>query len=226
MKLVNKIFSVVLVLLLLVTVYGLIRTGRETGIPGSGTAVPTGSAVATPVDQTPLLTAQALASMPTSAAELPFARGALQLGDQEMDLAFALAVLDATQHPPTLTSEAKEIQTRLQKAQDAFAAGQGHVTELKAAEAKAQGAQKNKLDDQLKLAEAQLALNEDEVDDAKQDLMRAGGALQDRIEAMAQEHDAASKASDATKVDVSAQIEPRGLIQRFQQWSALHQKQL
>jgi small-conductance mechanosensitive channel len=226
MKLVNKIFSVVLVLLLLVTVYGLIRTGRETGIPGSGTAVPTGSAAATPVDQTPLLTAQALASMPTSAVELPFARQALQLGDQEMDLAFALAVLDATQHPPALTAKAKEIQARLQKSEDALAADQARVAQLTAAEAKASGAQKNKLDGQLKLAQAQLELDQDEVDDAKEELIRAGGGLQDRIQAMSQEHEAASKASDAIKVAVSAPVEPHGLIQRFQQWSELHRKQL
>src|SRR3984893_4905320 len=226
MKLVNKIFSFVLVLLLLVTVYGLIRTGRETGIPGSGTAVPTGSAAATPVDQTPLLTAQALASMPTSAVELPFARQALQLGDQEMDLAFALAVLDATQHPPALTAKAKEIQARLQKSEDALAADQARVAQLTAAEAKASGAQKNKLDGQLKLAQAQLELDQDEVDDAKEELTRAGGGLQDRIQAMSQEHEAASKASDAIKVAVSAPVEPHGLIQRFQQWSELHRKQL
>jgi small-conductance mechanosensitive channel len=227
MKLANKIFSVVLVVLLLVTVYGLIRTGRESGIPaGSGTAVPTGSAAATPVDQTPLLTAQALATMPTSAVELPLARQALQLGDQEMDLAFALAVLDATQHPPTLTAKAKEIQPRLQKAKDALAADQARVAQLTAAEAKASGAQKDKLDDQLKLAQAQLELDQDEVDDGKEELIRAGGSLQDRIQAMSEEHDAVSKASDATKVDVSAPIEPHGLIQRFEQWSELHRKQL
>ena len=164
--------------------------------------------------------------MPTSAVELPFARAALQLGDQEMDLAFALAVLDATQHPPALTAKAKEIQARLQKAEDALAAEQAHVAQLTAAEAKASGAQKNKLDDQLKLAQAQLELDQDEVDDAKEDLIRAGGGLQDRIQAMSQEHEAASQASDATKVAVSAPIEPHGLIQRFQQWSVLHQKQL
>jgi len=227
MKLVNKIFSVVLVVLLAATIYGLIRTGRESGIPsGNGTTAPTGSAAATPVDQTPLLTAQALATMPTSAVELPFARQALQLGDQEMDLAFALAVLDATQHPPALTAKAKEIQPRLQKAKDALAADQARVAQLTAAEAKGSGAQKDKLDDQLKLAQAQLELDQDEVDDGKEELIRAGGSLQDRIQAMSQEHDAVSKASDATKVDVSAPVEPHGLIQRFQQWSELHRKQL
>src|SRR4029077_3677616 len=130
MKLANKIFSIVLVVLLVATIYGLIRTGRQSGIPGAnGTAEAIGPGPAAPVDQTPLLTAQALASMPTSAVELPFAREALQLGDQEMDLAFALAVLDATRHPPALTAKAKEIQARLQKAEDALAAEQAHVAQ-------------------------------------------------------------------------------------------------
>src|SRR5579863_25334 len=227
MKLAHKLFAIVLGVLLLVTVYGLIRTGRQGGLPaGSGTAAPTGSAAATPVDQTPLLTAQALATMPTSAVELPFARQALQLGDQEMDLAFALAVLDATQHPPAMTAKAKEIQARLQKAKDALAADQARVAQLTAAEAKATGASKDKLDGQLKLAQAQIELDQDEVDDGQEELIRAGGSPQDRIQAMSQEHDAASKASDATKVDASAPIEPHGLIQRFEQWSALHRKQL
>jgi len=225
MKILTKIFAIALVVLLLATVYGLIRTGGNSEVP-AGTAVTSGPGQDVAVDQTPLLTAQALVSMPTSAAEAPIARGALQLGDQEMDLAFALAVLETTQHPPTLTAEAREIQVRLQKAQDTFAAEQAQVTQLKASQAKAEGAQQGRLEDRLKLAEAQLELDEDEVDGAKQDLIRAGGGLQDRIQAMAQEHEAASKASDATKVAVSATNEPEGLIQRFQQWSALHQKQL
>ncbi len=227
MKLANKIFSIVLVILLIATVYGLIRTGRESSLPGgNGAAVASGAEQAVLVDQTPLLTTQAFARMPTSAVELPFAQEALQLGDQEMDLAFALAVLDVTQHPPVLTPEAKQIQARVLKAEDALAAEQAQVTQLTTAEVKAIGAQKDTLDSQLDLAKAQLELRQDEVDDAKEDLSRAGGDSQDRVQAMVQEHEAASQASDATKVNVSAPIEPRGLIHRFQQWSALHQKQL
>lgn len=226
MKLANRIFSIVLVGLLVATVYGLIRTGRESGVPdGNRTAGAAGSDQAALVDQTPLLTAQALARMPTSAVELPSAQQALQLGDQEMDLAFALAVLEVTQHPPVLTAEAKRIQARLLEAEDALAAEQAQVAQLTTAEGKATGAQKDALDNQLDLAKAELELRQDEVDDAKEDLNRAGGDPQGRIQAMVQEHEAASRASDATKVAVSASTEPRGLIQRLQQWSALHQKQ-
>jgi small-conductance mechanosensitive channel len=227
MKRANKIFLIVLVVLLVATVYGLIRTGRESRIAvRNGTTGATGPEQATLVDDTPLLTAQALAQLPTTSVELPLAQGALQLGDQEMDLAFALAVLGATQHPPALSPEAKEIQTRLQKTEDALAAEQEHVTQLGTEEGKASGARKDALNDQLDLAKGKLELRQDEVDDAKQDLIRAGGYPQDRIQAMVQEHEAASQASDATKVTARAQMEPHGLIQHFQQWLTLHQKQL
>jgi small-conductance mechanosensitive channel len=226
MKLANKIVLISLAALLVATVYGLIRTGRQSSIPARNGAVATGPEQAARVDQTPLLTAQAFARMPTSALELPFAQEALQLGDQEMDLAFAQAVLDATQHPPVLTADAKEIQARLQKAEDALAGEQSQVTQLTTEEGKASGAQKDSLDARLDLAKADLELRQDEVDDAKQDLIRAGGDTQDRIQAMVQEHEAASRSSDATKVAVGVPADPHGLIQRFQQWSVLHQKQL
>lgn len=64
MKPARKIVSIVVVVLLAATVYGLIRTGLQTIPPENGTT-PEQAAV---VDQTPLLTAQRLAHMPTSAA--------------------------------------------------------------------------------------------------------------------------------------------------------------
>jgi small-conductance mechanosensitive channel len=226
MKRLHRIVLLVLVVLLIASVYGLIRTGRETNIPsGNGEAGGTTEQAAL-VDQTALLTAQRLAHMPTSPAELPFAKGALQLADQEMDLAFALAVLDTSQHPPVLTAKAKEIEARLEKAENALASEQARVAQLTAAMGKASGAQKDALDDQIDLAKAQMELGQDEVDDTKQELIRAGGDPQDRILAMVQEHEAASQVSDATKVSVSIPIEPRGLFQHYRQWSALHQKQL
>ncbi len=228
MKLTHKIASIPLIVLMVAAIYGLIRTGGEvSGPPGNGAVAGTNSPEQGPVvDQTPLLTAQELVRMPTSAAELPSAQAALQLGDHEMDLAFALAMLDATQHPSKLTSEAKEIQARLQDAENALASVQSQVAQITAVDGKATGARKDDLDDQLSLAKAQIELRQDEVDDAKEDLARAGGDAQTRIQAMAQEHEAASQASDATKVSVSAPVDPHGLVQRFQQWSVLHQKQL
>jgi small-conductance mechanosensitive channel len=225
MKLTHKVASIPLVVLMVAAIYGLIRT--EGGPSGNRTvAVATEPEQDALVDQAPLVTAQGLVRMPTSAAELPSAQSALEIADHEMDLAFALGMLDATQHPPPLTSEAKQIQERLQEAEDALASMQSQVAQITADEGKATGARKDALDDQLSLAKAQQELRQDEVDDAKEDLIRAGGDPQDRIQAMVQEHEAASQASDSTKVNVIAPVDPHGLVQRYEQWSVLHQKQL
>src|SRR5262249_11549647 len=152
------------VVLLFVSTYGLIRTGRDTGAPNESAAAISPEQAAS-VDQTPFLTAQALTQMPTSPAELRLAQQALQLGDQEMDLTFASAVLDATRHPAVLSPEAKKIQARLQEAENALAEQEAEVARLTAAEAAASGSQKDALDDQFGLAKAQLELYQDEVDD-------------------------------------------------------------
>src|SRR5260221_4808345 len=219
--------ALLLVILLGATVYALIRTSAST----SNFIAPTTTAVSNPtepalVDQRPLQTAQQFAKMTTTSEEKPFAEQALELADKEMDLAFAAAVLDAQEHPPVLSAEAKVIQARLQKAEDALDSSKKRVDALTAAEAKASGSKKKTREDQLNLAKAQLELDQDEVDEAKQDLAHAGGDPQGRIQTMVEQHEAASRSSDSTHVTVSEPTEPRGLIHRVQQWSAWHQKQL
>src|SRR6266852_5515650 len=227
MKSKQRSAAIILLILLGATVYALIRTG--TAAPNS--LAPTTTQVSNPsepelIDQRPLQTAQQFAKMTTTAEEKPFTEEALALGDKEMDLAFAVVVLDAQQHPPALSAEAKAIQARLQKAEDALDSSKKRVDAITAAEAKASGSKKDALDDQLDLAKAQLELDQDEVDEAKQDLSHAGGDPQGRIQAMLEQHEAASHTADSLKVAVSAPIEERGLIHRLEQWSALHQKQL
>src|SRR6266404_5842750 len=219
--------ALILVLLLAATVYVLIRTGTST----PNFIGPTTTAVANPaeaeiVDQRPLQTAQQFAKMPTASEEKPFAEGALELADKEMDLAFAAAVLETQERPPVLSAEAKAIQARLQKAEDALDSSKKRVDAITAAEAKASGSKKDALDDQLDLAKAQLELDQDEVDEAKQDLAHAGGDPQGRIQTMVEQHEAASHSSDTTHVTVSEPTETRGLIHRVEQWLAWHQKQL
>ena len=226
MKNTQKMTAVALGLLLGATAYGLYLTGETANAPVAPRTLKYGAAAQAPlVDQTPLQTAQRLAKMPISGEELPFAQEALRLADHEMDLAFAAAVRDAEEHPPVLSAEAKGIQARLQKAQRALEADEAQVKELAAEEEKATGEKKDALDDQLDVAKAQLELDQDEVDEAKQDLIRAGGDPQGRIQTMVEEHEAASHAADTLKVTVTAPVEERGLIHQFQQWSVLHQKQ-
>jgi len=227
MKTTQKIAAIVLVLLLGAVAYGLFRTGQPAGARATSTKPASGTAAQAPmVDQTPLLTAQRLVQMPTSAEEKPFAEEALRLADHEMDLAFAAAVRDAEENPPVLSAQAKEIETRLQEAEKALGTDKARVAQLTVAYEKAGGDRKDSLEDQLDVAKAQQELDQDEVDDAKQDLIRSGGDPKGRIQAMVEEHEAASHAADSLHVTVSNAVEERGLIHRFEQWSALHQKQM
>src|SRR5258706_7589737 len=227
MKSKQRSAALILVLLLAAIISGLIRTGAST----PNAIAPTTTAVSTPaepelVDQRPLQAAQQFAKMTTTVEEKPFAEQALALADKEMDHAFAAAVLDAQEHPYFLSAEAKAIQARLQKAEDALDASKKRVDALTAAERKANRSKKEALDDQLDLTKAQLELDQDEVDEAKQDLTHAGGDPQGRIQTMVEQPEAASRASDSTHVTVSEPPDTRGLIHRVQQWSAWHQKQL
>jgi hypothetical protein len=132
----QRIAAIVVFVLLCATGYALLRTRQAPPSLLPNTSLAAEEEI---VDQRPLQTAQQFAKMPTSAEEKPFAEEALKLGDHEMDLAFAAAVNDAQAHPPVLSAKAKEIQARLQKAEDALDAAKKHVDELTAADSKASG---------------------------------------------------------------------------------------
>ena len=164
--------------------------------------------------------------MPTSGDELPLAQEALRLGDREMDLAFAAAVSEAQAHPAVLSAEAKQIQARLQIAEKSLDGDNTRIAQLTAALAKAPHAKQGSLNDQLDQAKVQAELDQDEVDNAKQELASAGGNEQDRIEQLMKEHDAASHVSDATTVNTATPPDLSGLIHHYQRWSELHDKKL
>jgi small-conductance mechanosensitive channel len=223
----QKVAAIVLLVLLGAAVFEYFRTGRPEGAPAKIAKPLAAEGPQGPiVDQTSLLSAQRLAKMPTSAEEKPFAEEALRLADHDMDLRYAAAEREAEDHPPTLSPEAKAIEARLKISEDALDADNDLVDQLTAAEAKANGGKKDALHEQLILATAHQEEHQDEVDDAKADLERAGGDPKSRIEKMMQEHKASSQATDALHVTVSAAADERGLIHRFSQWMAFHQKQL
>ena len=231
MKTIHTIAAVVLVTLLAGTVYGVFRTEPPAvtlpNTPSEPTSTDAAAAPSQPtVDQTPLKTAQQLATLVTLPEERAHAQEALRLADHEVDIAFTAALRDVTQHPPPLSAEAKEIQARLQQAEKALANDQAQVAQLTAAVPRASGNAKDSLDDQLEIANAQKELDQDEVDDAKQDLIRAGGDPQDRIQAMVKEHEASAKATEAALAAPLTSADERGLIHKVTQWWALHKKHL
>ena len=224
MKKSQKIAAIVLVLSVLTTAYGLYRTNKPFGAIRAILA-PLGAAQAqSMVDQSPLTTAQALAQLPSSPAEQRFAQEALRVADHEVDLAFDAALRKAAENPPRLSAEAKQIQDRLVRAQKAVDFDTAQVAQITAAVAKATGSNQDKLNDNLNLMKSQMELDKDEVEDAKQDLIRAGGDPQARIQQMVQEHEAAAHTT-ATAPAPAPPSAGRGLISLYRDWAALRQKE-
>jgi small-conductance mechanosensitive channel len=221
MKLTQKILAVALFVLLAGAVYGFLRTGELAEL-GKKKPVP---AQAPLVDQTALKTAQELAGFPTSASELLFAREALRLADYGLDLAFAQALRDAKEHPRQLSVEAKEIQGRLDQAQHQLVQDKARVEQLDEALDKARDEKKKAIDEELDVVKAQVELDQDEVDDARQDLIRTGGDPEGRIRAMVEEHESVGHGSDKAIGAAPASTE-HGVVARVQQWWSLHQKQM
>jgi small-conductance mechanosensitive channel len=224
MKTTQRIAAVALVVLLAAGVYAWIRTGQGEEYAALRKAKHAIRADSTLVDQSALRSAQQIAQMPTAAEEKPFAEQGLRLSDFGVDLAFSQALRDAKEHPPALSVEAKEAQARLQKSQRLLEADKARADELDAAIDKAAGAKKDALDEELDLVKAQAELDQDEVDDAKQDLIGAGGDPQGRIQAMVQEHE--NLAHNGPGIGAPAAAEKLGLVYRGQQWWMLHQKQM
>jgi small-conductance mechanosensitive channel len=225
MKTLQKVAALVLVLLLAAVGYGLLHTGGAMYAVRVGVGAPGDGVAPSAVDQTPLLTAQRLAGLVTSADEQPFAQEALRISDHAVDMAFAQALRDVTQHPPPLSAEAREIQAKLQAAEKSLDADKAQVAALTAAEAKANNQKKDALGDALEVAKSQQELDEDEVDDAKQDLMRAGGDPQARIQQMVDQHEASGHNTQKALATVTAAPDQRGLIHRAEQWRAYRDKQ-
>jgi small-conductance mechanosensitive channel len=179
------------------------------------------------VDQSTYATAQRVALQAQSDDEQSLAQSALRIADHELDLAFTAALRDVEAHPPALNSDAAKIQGRIAKSQALLDADQQHVTQLTGALAQAKAAQKDPLQDELDLAQSQLELDKDELDEANQDLVDAGGNPRQQIEIMVQEHDALTKAHPAAAKATAPEpgVLGNGSLGKFKAWRLIKQKQ-
>jgi small-conductance mechanosensitive channel len=148
------------------------------------------------VDTHPLDTAQQLAPLAVTHSEQQDAQEALRLGDREVDLAFAAALQDAAENPPPLTAATRKLAARIKSLEDATAADNERITELNEQIAKTHDDKREALQDQLDLEQAQLALDEDDLDDAHQDFIRAGGDKQATIQTLMAKYQAAESQTE------------------------------
>ncbi len=142
------------------------------------------------VDTSALDTAQQLSPLAITHWERQFADEALRLADRSVDSAFTAALTDAVENPAPLTPETRQLFDHLKDTESRVAADQTTIAQLTAQIAKAGEAQKSRLQESLDLAQAQLALDQDELDDAQQDLIRAGADKHALIQKQLDAHEA------------------------------------
>ena len=216
-----------LLALVVATVVGLFMTeGAQTVLP---VRLKKPVAQAAPaVDQRPLQTARKLALLASTPEEQDFAHEAMRLSDYEVDLAFADALREATEHPPAPTPEQRELTARAGKAEAVVKTDKDLITRLTRQLATTSESAKEDLSDQLEVAKAQLELDQDELDDAKEDLARAGGNPQAKIQHLLQEHEAAShndgSPSPGAILPETTDYQSHNLAPQIRAWIALQQK--
>src|SRR5437899_4075556 len=231
MKNTQRLGMVALLALLGLTVVGVLQSGGDAGAPaGRDPANPVSTNGSSLIDLSPLKTAQRLAALATAPDEQPLAQEALRIADHEVDLAFAEALRQAAEHPPVLSAQGRDIQARLQKAQTSLPEDQARVARITGEAARTGGTAREALENGLELARAQVELDQDEVDDAHEDLIRAGGDSQDRIQRLVQEHETAAHgtagAPAAAATTEGSQPGERGLVRQVRQWLALRRQRL
>jgi small-conductance mechanosensitive channel len=180
------------------------------------------------VDERPLKTARSMAKMASGWDERNYANEALRLGDHEVDLAFADALRDAANSPAAATPQAREMYARVAKADAQAKASQARIDQLNKQIAKANGSTLDDLKDQLDLATAQLELDQDELGDAKEDLVRSGADPESIIQRQYERHEASSHAADAAQVQTAdnpdVNYRAGSLWSQFSAWSTLRAK--
>jgi len=213
--------AVVVVALIAAASYGIYWTGKERPpAPRSPNAAVRTDTTPAP-EEIALLRAHELIRLPTTAGEIPFARQALRLADQAMDLAFADALREAAAHPQPLSRQAERAAARLKRAQQQKSEDSTLVAQYSATGSPAANR------DQYDLAKARLALDQEEIDDARDALVRAGGDLQGRLQAMIEEHRETSRSTDSLQIKVTKTItDEGGLVRTAQDFSLLRRKDI
>ncbi len=218
---------IIVILLLALTGVGLFVT-TEQGARTVAPIAPPAKVQQSPVDLQQFRTAQSLAMLAVTPEEQDLARDTLRKADHEVDFAFASALYTAsTQHIPS-TPEIKEILERISKGQQEDGELDADVARLTKLLASTKEDQKEGLTQQLDLTKSRQELIEDELADAHQDLERAGGDPQSRIQRMVDDYNA-SEQSSGGQLDLnivgrqssSAQPPSYSFLGRSQAWFAL-----
>src|SRR5271165_2652353 len=186
------------------------RTRRETGTPQPKL-----------VDQSPLQTANALAPAASTAEEQQLSAQTIRIADQEVDLAFATALRLAQDKATPQDGAIKQLRDRIHFLETHLKALQQQAERLTklAASGSNDDAQR-----QLEMTQARVALLQDTLEDAKQDLLRMGGDPQGEIHQELDEHEALQHGQKLNPNPKPATLAIEGnLLAQFRQWQRLRE---
>jgi hypothetical protein len=220
------------ILIGLIVIFGLTGTGivltTEWGARTVTSTRASQKVAQSPVDLSQFHNTQTLAQMAATPQEQDLARDALRKADHEVDFEFTSALYRASSQNVVSTPAIKAILDHMANDEQENAQLDAEVARLTKLAASAKDNQKEAITQQLDLTKSRKELVEDEIDDAHQDLERAGGDPQRQVQRMVDEYHA-SEQSSGGELDLSivgkqagsAQPASSSFISRSQAWYAL-----
>ncbi len=224
----QRTILIILIALLVLTGAGLVVTTEWGSRTVSQSSLPL-TVTQSPVNLQQFRNAQALSELAATPQEQDLARDVLRKTDHEVDFAFASALYTAASQPVPSSPEIKSILERIAKGEQEDSELNADVARLAKLVASAKDNQKEALAQQLDLAKSRQELIEDEIADAHEDLERAGGDPQSRIQRMVDEYNASEQSSGGQldlsivgKQGSSAAPASSSFISRAHAWYELH----
>ncbi len=156
---------------------------------------------ASPVDERLAQTARRMAVLADVPDEQALAREALRLSDHEFDQAFASAIREATAQTVPPSGPLKRLTDQIAQSMDRIADRKAQIAKLTKTAPTSDGAVAR-----LELAKAELALDEDELADAQEDLAREGGDQHAKLQRAFDEHEASQHGSDQLKFPAAGPV--------------------
>jgi hypothetical protein len=205
---------------------GLYLTAGSTTLTSSskGTSSSTGEALS--INTRYMDTARRLVLMAATPEEQHAATSALDAADRELDLEYAYDLQLAANEPFSETLGIQAVQERIGRIKKAIKRHQAEVDQLKSAMNRVVRSRQAALEEQLDVSEAELSLSKEALGDVKDELVRAGGDPQGRLEKLKAEHESASKEHDTFKFSPLPLPAPSGsLLGKLSRWKTIRHVQ-
>ena len=152
------------------------------------------------------------AALAETPAEQDLAKEARRLADHELDQAFATAVREAAAFRPPANGPLARLRTRIEQIKARIAAAQDRLAKIP-----------KEQQDLIDITKAQLALDQDDLEDAQADLAREGGDPRATLERAVADHEAAQRDTTVPRPLTAPPVDT--LSDQFVAWRALSDRE-